>query len=158
MSIDRRTLIKGAAWTAPVVALSLATPLAAASGGAASNFYAEWNGFSAGGGGTSGGLYINSLALNIAPLSYWPTPTQGVANLSGQVRIKNSADQVVGPTLSFSGTVSQNDGHYEWNPPEPVATLEAGTYTLTATLTSITDSTGAAITDIRFFFIDTSTT
>lgn len=43
-NIDRRTLLAGAAWSVPVVALAVATPFAAASG-AISNLYVQWGGF-----------------------------------------------------------------------------------------------------------------
>lgn len=43
LNIDRRTLLAGAAWSVPVVALAVATPFAAAS--TVSNLYVQWGGF-----------------------------------------------------------------------------------------------------------------
>lgn len=40
--LSRRTIIKGAAWSVPVVAAAVAVPMAAASGGAADNNTAAW--------------------------------------------------------------------------------------------------------------------
>jgi hypothetical protein len=43
LNVDRRTLLAGAAWSVPVVALAVATPFAAAS--TVNNLYVQWGGF-----------------------------------------------------------------------------------------------------------------
>lgn len=146
-----RTILKGAAWTAPVIAAAAAAPLAAASQTGNSPYHWGWNG---------GGANSDGKEITIADTVYiqGPENSGGVARLFGNVKVVNSHGRQVF-SQEFSAVLPEINGmstspllRYQFTPGEG-----SETYTVTWNVTSATDSKGRTIPLIQPNFINGKT-
>lgn len=142
-SAHRRTLLKGAAWTVPVVAVSAAIPSAAASGPVTGpsnwHFGIDGGGVQYNGAGTlttQGSIYIQWEAGGAA--------TTGITSVIGTLEVVGTSDYTFYESISFTLVQTGTQPRYYVNR-EHTVPLGPADYTWTITVTSIIDSEGKTI-------------